>query len=640
MARIQTYVTVDGIDVTSKVMGWNFVDTFGDEIPDMVIKFSKSVLGLVTAASGAEVIVKRGPVTGQEYNVFKGDIDTVQKNIGQIIIKAKDKLIALVRTNVNTSFDKDIDVEAGVGSAIANTLITSAAFGGLSTNSGATVVSTGATVLLEKFVCRKTDVFERVKTIADIYDYQIYYNYDDDFVYFEPTGYTANANTLTVGTNVSNLPVWEFDNTQLVNKIRVEGAEQIVETTESGQIGVTSGYTVSDVLLTKQPFSTKVFCDSANPPTTLRIGGTLGATGTFDYYVDEQNKKIIWNSTYTPGGSDFVEVRYGYPSPIPVLRNRATSITLYGLSATTKHFSDIRTVEDAINRGDLFLDLYSQPFVRTKLHVPSIANNYRAGETVSIVDNVNGETRDLVINKIVKKFPHKYDIIHVGNKEYKMAEYNRFTLDRIKRLEEELSKNDDILIQIIDVSRTFKPRRRYLKLQKEVIADTNSLIWDHPTQGQWNDEPGSNDEEWGGTAFGSTTVQKLVQGGMVYEEYCYDTDFHDATSTATFSTITQNISFTAGQVWSSTVIDLGTTLSQIKVDLGTVVGTLLIEISSDNAVTWQTVTEGALTAVTSSNGTGTFIRITENAAGVATIDLTQDSFGQNTESVIKVLMVE
>ena len=654
MSRIQTYVTVAGIDVTSKVVSWKFIDTYGSEIPDLTMSFSKSVVDLLTIENGDEVIVKRGPTTGQEYNVFRGNVDTVAKKEATLIVKAKDKLIALVKTDVNTSFDKDIDVEAGVGSAIVNTLITT--FGGLSTNSGATVVSTGATVLLDKFVCRKTDIFERIKTIATIYDYQIYYNYDDDYVYFEPTGTTTHATTLTIGTNVSNLPTWELDNTQLVNQIRVEGAEQIVETTESGQIGVTSGYTVTDILLTKQPFSTKVYADSSNPPTTLRTGGTLNATSSFDYYVDEQNKKIIWSSTYTPGGSDYVEVRYGYPSPIPVLRKNSVSITVYGLSSTTKHFSDLRTIEDATNRANLYLNTYSEPFIRSELHVPDITLDYRAGQLVEISDPINVETRTLVINKLTKAWPHKYDILAVGNEEYAIAEYNRFTLDRIKRLEEEQSKNDDILIQIFDLVRDFKPRRRYMKLQKQSIAG-DTLVWKNPTYGIWNSY------NWGstaqtsfilghssygilgtsqlGTQASSPVTVKLVQGNMIYREYCYDTDFHDAVnSTATFSTVTNDIAFTAGQVWYSNVIDLGTTLSQIRVDLGTVVGTLLIEISSDNKSTWQTVSETVLTTVTTSDGTGTFIRITENAAGVATIDLTQDSFGQNTEPVIKVTMVE
>jgi len=646
MVRVLTYITIGGVDVTSDCVSCKFIDTFGSEIPDAFLLFASRLFTTITPGNGDEVIIKRGPITGQEYNVFKGNVDTISKNQPYIQIKARDKLIALVKTDVNTSFDKDIDSEAGVASAIANTLITT--FGGLSTNSGATVVNTGAVVLLDKFLCRKTDIFERVKWIADTFNYQIYYNYDDDFVYFEPEGNTTNVNPLTVGDNVSNIPKWEFDNTQLVNQIRVDGAEQMVETTENGRIGTDPTYTQTDVLLTKSPFSTKVWAGATTPPsddpTFLRIGGTIDGTAVadFDYSVDVENKLIVWNTTtYTPGATDYVEVRYTYPSPVPILRKRQTSIDAYGLSSTTKAFSDIKTIEDATNRGTLYLDTYAEPFVRVKLNVPSIDNDYRAGEKVTIVDNVNGETRELVINKIERSWPHKFDKLHCGNKEYALAEYNKLTLDRIKRLEEQQNKNDDILIQIVDLDRTFQPRRRYMKLEKQTISDTDSLIWDHPTQGQWNDEPGSNTEEWGGTAFGTATVPKLVQGNMTYEEHCYDTDFHDAiNSTATFNTVNQDISFTAGQIWYSEAIDIGSTLSFITLSLGTVVGTLLIEISSDNKATWQTIIGGVRTAVTSSDGLGTFIRITEDNAAVASIDLTKNSFGQITLPVIRAYMEE
>ena len=232
----------------------------------------------------------------------------------------------------------------------------------------------------------------------------------------------------------------------------------------------------------------------------------------------------------------------------------------------------------------------------------------------------------------------------------------REIVDRIERLERKNQSQGVTVNQLFELPRTFKPRRRYLQIQKQSIAG-DTLIWNHVTYGIWNSY------KWGGTPqqsfvlshasygilgtgqLGSQTSSavnvKLIQGNMTYDERCYDTDFHDAVnSTATFSTVTQDISFTAGQIWYSDVIDLGTTLSWITVTLGTVVGTLLIEISSDNKSTWQTVTNGVRTAVTTSDGLGTFIRITENAAGVGSIDLTLDSFGQISVPVITAVMEE
>ncbi|QDP57898.1 MAG: hypothetical protein Unbinned1693contig1002_42 [Prokaryotic dsDNA virus sp.] len=518
MAKIQTYITIGGVDVTSSCFKWTFTDTYGQEIPEMTLTMSWQVYDTLTPENGDEVIVKRGPTTGQENNVFRGNVDIVNKNKPFVEIICKDKLIALVRKSVNTSFDKDIDPEAGVASELMDTLVTE--YGELSTNSGATVVSTGTTVLIEKFVCRKTDIYERVMTLAEIFEYQIYYNYDDDYVYIEPQGYSTNTNNLIVGDNVKNVPKWSFDNSQLCNNIRVEGAEQEVETTESGQIGVAAGYSQTSILLTQSPISTKVFCDAADPPTTLRTGGALGATTTFDYYVDEINNLIVWNtSQYTPGANDFVETRYSYPRPIPVIRKNNASIALYGEASTTKHFSDIKTVEDAINRGDKYLSTYSTPFVKVELHVPEIDNDYRAGEMVRVVDSTNDEDRTLPINKVVRTWPHQFDKISVGNKEWTIAEYNRLTLDKIKRLEEEFSKNQDVLIQIVDLDRTIPYKRRDIKVRKRTAAGTDQFIADHPIYGL------VGTAKWGDQDMGAYSWEFVHQGGERYKEYLYDYDY-------------------------------------------------------------------------------------------------------------------
>lgn len=132
---------------------------------------------------------------------------------------------------------------------------------------------------------------------------------------------------------------------------------------------------------------------------------------------------------------------------------------------------------------------------------------------------------------------------------------------------------------------------------------------------------------------------KIIQGDMTYKEHAYDSTFHDSVnSTATFSTVTNDISFTSGQVWYSEAIDVGSLLTHITVTLGTVVGTIKIEISSDNKDSWQEVTDGLRVAVVSSDKTGTFIRLTENNTTTATIDLTKDDFDQITDAVVQCKM--
>ena len=810
MVRIKDNVTISGTDVTACRIKWKEVETQGDEIPQLDIQFESGVLAVTDVENGKAIVVKRGETLGTEEFVFIGVIDTVKKNGPFINVMARNSLVELVNRNINTSFDFNIDTEAGVASEIVKTMIND------NTDliaDNTSVVSTGTVVILEKFTAKNTDIFERVSAIKDPYGYQLYFNYDTSRVVFEPKGFPTNANVLEVGQNVTKIPTWDFDGTQIVNKVRVEGAEQIVETTEDGQIGVTTGYTTTSVLLEKQPVTTKVFVDASSPPTTLKTGGNIDSTSIFDYSVDVERRLIVWNTAqFTPGGSDFVSTQYGYPEPRPITRQRIDSITSFGLKETTKHFGDIETVEDAITRAEIYLDLYSQPFVRVKLQVPSIAITYKAGEKVQVVDATNGENRELVIIRHIKSFPHKFDVLECGDKEYHIAEYNRLTLDRLKRIEEELAKNQDLIIQILDFDRVVKPKRRYFKISDrtkifdsfilghrvngllgqgqvldafetgsaanwsagasvaisdnavtfiqgtgsmEVIfsgtgsrtVSTTQVFGDLSTEtgvasgapsqgtvGLWWSSPnttgitaitlriGSSASDYvemtgreyrtvdGYSNFGSlifglvtgfnyylfdlntgvvvgtpdwtnvdfarvewtvfathtgfldyftisqsnliglnglgdrsqsvATDPKVVQGSNIYKERVYDTDFLDASgTTATFNTGTQTISFTAGQLFLSSVFDRGgSAFTRVTVTLGDTTGTLLIEVSFDNKSTFQTVTDGVQAVIASNDGTGAFIRITENAAGAASITNTTDTFGQITTSAIEVLM--
>ena len=632
-----TQVHIDGVDVSSYVSAWNITKTFEQSITkaEVLLKSTVSAAGLVFDEDNAfhTIEIWRGITLATDTKIFQGEVASFTKDGKNIYCKCYDDLHKAVRAEVTKSFDMNIDTEAGVISEIFLTLINDYT---TLTADATTVQASGAVHVLDKFICNHADVYERCEKLAEILDWQFYYNPTDNKVYFEPKGTPSNANILSVGTNIIEVPKWNYDKSKLCNKFTVIGAEEIVETTELGQINVTSGYTQTDVLLNNKPVFTKVYCDAANPPTTLRYGGSETTSTTYHYSVDDENKKIVWHTAdYTPNVNDWCETRYGYRVPRPVLASNSASISTHGEHRQTVFKSELKKVTDVEEYVKNYVAKFGEPFISTTLKVVNIDDLY-PGETIRVVDSVNSIDKELLINEVTMVYPYRFDQAKVGDKKYKTSSWGVETMDRIRRLEEELGKSQDILIQIIDFNREFKPRRRYFEVQKKTYPDPSADVF---ILGSFKyGILGTN--KLGDTTGVSYSTVKLVQGKMTYEEYAYDVDFHDAVnSTATFSIATNDITFAAGQVWYSNAIDLGTTLSHVTVDLGTVVGTLLIEISSDGKATWQTVTEGVRTSVTS-DGTGTYIRITENAAGAATIDLTQDSFGQNTESVIKVLMEE
>ena len=623
-----TVVTIGGVDITSNVVGYKIIDSI-DETTSATIELSNNGRDDLDYDTQQEVVITRGLTTSSDYTIFRGNIAKIENSTGERTrVTAYDKLWLLDRKSLTKTYDINIDPEAGVISAIAEDLIQT--YGGLT----ADVEASGSINVLDKFYALNKSLLELLRELADLLDYTVYYDPNADTVNFKSRGFTSFGTILSVGDNIVEIPVWDYDYTKIANVVTVTGDFQELETTKSFVATALQTNFVLDFV----PESVKVYEDAASPPTTLKVGGVVGQSTSFDYSVDKENKTIIFQTGVT--GANNVEVRYSYLEPIVVSQKNPVSRAAFGDYTYDKYMDTIKTTSDGEKKINEIITKFGGPTINTKIRTKNVFGIF-AGYSVTVVDPYNNENREVMVRRIIKEYPIVIDTLHIDN-EPLFEEYilQNKTLERIDRLERKNQSRGTLINELFTLDRTYKPRRRYLKLQKETITDTDSLIWDHPTQGQWNDG-GSNTEQWGGTAFGSTTVQKLVQGRMIYEEYCYDTDFHDAiNSTATFSTVTNDISFTAGQIWYSSVIDLGTTLSQIKVDLGTVVGTVLIEISSDNKATWQTVTEGTLTTVTTSDGTGTFVRITENAVAVATIDLTQDSFGQNTEPVVKVTMIE
>jgi hypothetical protein len=254
---------------------------------------------------------------------------------------------------------------------------------------------------------------------------------------------------------------------------------------------------------------------------------------------------------------------------------------------------------------------------------------------VTVVDNVQAETHTLPITKIVKKYPHQYDEIYVGDKEYSLAEYNRLTLDKIKRLEEEFSKNDDILIQIIDDD----PEEVSAEIRDQILQKREYVSGFRLNHSRF----GILGTSTLGGSFTAITTQKIVQGNNTYKEYCYDEDYHDAgSSTCTFDTVNKEIFFLAGQTWYSNAIFKGATYQYATLQIDNKTGSAMTYyISADGKSTWQTLSIGSRTVLTSSDGSGVYLKFVCTAMlGDATLSLTTDAYGRNTSPVVELYMEE
>lgn len=608
---------INNIDVSSKIINWELEKTFGDAISQIEIKLVKTVSTLLTIETGQTVEVWRGWSVSTEEKIFDGYIESYEPEGGIIKVIAKDKLWDLIRKEVTHVYDKTIDASAGVISEIFSDLVITY---GLLTADATSIQDSGTTILLDKFVCNHTDIFERCKELAKLLDWQFYYNSNTDKVYFEPRGFVNNSTILTIGDNIINVPKWTYDNTEMVNDLTVVGAFQEIETTESGQIDVTANYTTSSILLSFEPISVKLYMDAANPPTTLKVGGLPDSTGTYFYYVDKPNKKIIPATGTSFTTNHFAEIRYSHAVPIPVHMYNQISIDDYGQFKKTLTYNDIRSVSDAEQRATNYLIKYSTPFIYATLKVKNVSTyNLREGNIIRVVDSVSTPNVDknLVITRLRIRYPSDYDEIVVGDKAFRLAEWQSSVEERLKRLNENELANQDLINEILTfdntVSNQIQPVPRYYKIIKQDFTGTDELIWNNADYGTWGSF------KWSSGAGPAEVNHFIQQYNNSYTETFFDDDFKSGSSTATWSNADKWLSFTSGQIGQSLSIDFNnSTITTATLTATVSSGSFTYQMTANGGTNWENVTNGV--AHTFSN-TGTDLRwkITENAASTGKI---------------------
>lgn len=525
---MKVYVSINYVDVSSSVQNLSYETTFGDSVSEIDINLFRNVTNSITLAAGQYIEVWRGWTTSQEERIFNGTIESYIPSGSTIKIIAKDKMQDLIRRSVNKTYNI-ADSQLGKPSEIVKDLVTT--YGLLAADS-TTIQDSGTAIVLDKFVCNHTDIFERCQALTTAMNWQFYYRSDTGKVYFEPLGYTLNSTILTVGSNVYNVPEWSVDATEIANDINITGAYQDIQTTETGQIGVTSGYTTTSVLLTQVPLSVKVFSDGSNPPTTLKVGGVPNSTTTpFFYYVDKNNKQILPTPATTFTTNNYLQTQYSYSAPVDVHMYIQASIDSYGISSKNITLEDIRTVNDAQYRGTNYLIKYSQPFVYGALKVKnSSLYGLKVGQAIKVIDNISkpAVNTTLVINKLRIRYPSDYDELEVGDKKWRLTEWQGDVQEQIKRLNEKQFDNVSITTEIRTLDGTLLPLTlspRYRDIYTQTPSGASVFILGDPTYGKLGTQ------QLGAAGLGSVLTFRQ-QYGDTFTETGRDSEFVDTTNTS------------------------------------------------------------------------------------------------------------
>jgi len=472
-------------DVTDYCKGWVYNGTL-DNIADTIsIKFKKDFKDTYTLSEWLYIKVYEGWTTSTDRFVFWGVITRVVDQYDYLVVDGADKTYFLIKDK-QTAVYNSTDAFGGVISAIAQNMIESA-------NLTAIVETTDSSTNLNQFIVSDTtDALERLTVLAKQVDYLILYDPDVDSIYFVSRGYFINTNVLNIPNDITERPKWDEDATRLFNDLTLKGG------TTSGvrtQLFNGDGSNLEfEVDLT--PSDSVSVEENIAGTWTLQTQGTPGVSATYDYSIDKVNKKIIYKAGNAPAaGTNNVRITISAQIPPTVQVTEPTSISIYnkGIDASggaipireTIILDDITTVDDAFKKADKILSLFAYPFYSTSVPIKAsvdITRNYKLGDSISVTDsNVGFTQRTFIITEIVREWPGSGAKITLGDKAYRLGQYESLIESRIKRLENLLSGDYEVLNASRNFNHTLNVSITSATYQEECIND--SFILGHPVNG-------------------------------------------------------------------------------------------------------------------------------------------------------------
>lgn len=479
-------VEIDSVDVSQYVISYEGITTYGDSIATADIQLAVSVQDVLTLDNSMLVEVWLDESVTPTTKVFNGFLDNFRPEAGKIRCACKDKLAQLINQEVTHSYNSSVPGDAsypdGKISAIFNDIVTT--YGGLSTNSGATVQDSGTFYVLTQFGCNHADPFERCKKLADALGWVFYYKPDTNYVYFEPKNYVTNPLILTVGDNVIQVPQWEYDRSEMINDLTIEGAQQLVQNPPQYFSGNASNTVFT---LTNTPDNIALYYSAAkNYATTAllasegKIGNVTNSLATHDFEVDPKNKTVTTTSFVPAAGTNNVLILYSTYQNYPVHRDDPISKLAYTTYKKTLTLTDVTSVADAMNRVQNILAKYAYPFKKTVLSVNAADSNaIQAGQKINVIDTVNSPNvnEELLITTVTELWPQNITKVEVGEKMYTLDEYTSNVVERVKRLEETLVGSTNVINEapLVNVSFGLVPYQTTITM--EMITD--SFILDH-----------------------------------------------------------------------------------------------------------------------------------------------------------------
>lgn len=503
------------------------------------VRIANLIDDVLELSAGMDIVICRGEITAYDRCVFKGKIKSIDVGDNYYECTCADKMQQLKYKLFTKSYDKNVDAEAGEVSAIFKDIAEDGGFTVSTEDSGTATTDT----TLDKFRNRNDKRLDRMNILSRLIDWVFYYDYDNDWIRHEPKGYVEYPNTLIVGDNVLNTPVWEENIEGVRNNITVVGASQLDTRIESF-----SASSDTEFQLSYTPVSIEVTVDG-----TLQVLGKLGATTTYDYTLDEDLMKIKFLVAQT----GTVVATYTAKVPTPVTGRNVGSIETYDVEQEDIFtFDDISTIADAEARLSQLLIVLGESEKATSIFTTEL--NIVVGNKINYQNPYNSrKDGPYYVSSIIMNFGLDYDIVKIGTPKIDINKIFMTFNERLKYIEGTDTEYVGILRRLFNLMRSITPfTRRYMIKQKVSLNDTpiydRAYLYDADV---YYDVDNSTTENY-----------SVIQGQNTYKELFYDDDFFDSdNSTGDWNTTNKQIELYAGEVvYTTSIFKDGTETEKIS----------------------------------------------------------------------------
>lgn len=334
----------------------------------------------------------------------------------------------------------------------------------------ASTVTTGITIA--KIVFKDKKVAECLETLAGILDFTFYTDSLKN-AYFEPKGSTSAGKSLVVGTNVINQPSWNYNSTNIVTSLILEGDSQNFYKTDS--FTATAGQT--DFTLTYIPTGNIQVTVAGTVKSPEVTGSSSG-----DYTVTPDSKLIKLKTGATVGQA--VVVTYTYAVKIKIEANQDV-FDEYGTKIEKQEKivnKSIQSFSEARKYSKVWLAAHSTPSKSTEMQVFGFDNAFEAGRKVPCIDDTETINEELLILETKWSYLDNIMTIKVGTIDYDFYDWQKEVMQKIKELEQQNS--NESIVQLYDNLETKVKVSLLVTMDLYEIHPENTFIAGHVTLGR------------------------------------------------------------------------------------------------------------------------------------------------------------